>query len=279
MKILACTDLSDGAHQALVRAIALAAHSHGSLAILHAAPVDDGALNETCGEIRAFARSEAEAIGAAALDIHVHIRRQEPGREILAEAERSGADLIVLGGHGRPRFRDAIFGTVGTHVVRHSSVPVLIVQTDPLLPYSKLMVAADGPESAPRLVESALAIAPAAEVYTVHAFNPPLGHGLFCRNALDEAEREQEVALKAALSRMAGTQPQALLDAKGHLIVDEGDALTVMMDQTEQLVPDLVVLGTHHRGHFIGSRGVDAMFWCPADMLILPEPALAPAEA
>ena len=52
MKILACTDLSDGAHQALVRAIALAAQSRGPLTILHAAPVDDGAADGTREAIR-----------------------------------------------------------------------------------------------------------------------------------------------------------------------------------------------------------------------------------
>jgi hypothetical protein len=42
---------------------------------------------------------------------------------------------------------------------------------------------------------------------------------------------------------------------------------------------DLVVMGTHHRGTFITSRGVDALFWCPADLLIVPDTVAVPVAA
>lgn len=277
--ILACTDLSGGAHQALIRAIALAAARQGSLTILHAAPDGDDTLDETREAIERFARSEAEATGAAALDIQVRIRAEDPRQAILKEAALCGAQLIVLGGHGQPRFRDGIFGTVGTHVARHSAIPVLIVQTDPALPYTKLMVAADTPESARRLVECGLEIAPSSRVFTVHAYTVPIGQGLFCRDASGKIAKRQEALFEAALAPVADANPQATLLADGHVIADEGDALTVVMDKTDQLLPDLVVMGAHQGGTFIGSRGVDAMFWCPADMLILPEPVPAPADA
>ncbi len=278
-KILACTDLSGHALQALVRAIALAAQSQASLTILHAAPDDDGTLDETREAIERFARSEAEAAGVAALDIQICIRAEDPRQAILKESAQCGARLIVLGGHEEPRFRDAIFGTVGTHVVRHTSIPVLIVQTDPALPYARLMVAADTPESARRLVERGLEIAPSSQVFTVHAYTVPLGQGLFCRDTVEETAERQKAVYRAALSPVVAANPQAGLTDEGHLIAEEGDALTVMMDKTDQLLPDLVVMGAHQGGTFIGSRGVDAMFWCPADMLILPEPVPAPADA
>ncbi len=277
--ILACTDLSDLAHQALVRAIALAAEAEAPLTILHAAAEDDGTLEETRAAIENFARSEADAIGADALPIQVNVRVEDPRQAIPDAAAQHGARLIVMGGHGQPRFRDAIFGTVGTHVVRHSPIPVLIVQTDPALSYARLMVAADTPDGARRLVECGLGIAPAAEVFTVHAYTVPLAQGLFCRDASDEAAARLEAEFRAALAGVAAANPRAGLTADGHVIAEEGDPLTVMMDKTDQLLPDLVVIGTHQGGTFIGSRGVDAMFWCPADMLILPEPVTAPADA
>jgi hypothetical protein len=55
--------------------------------------------------------------------------------------------------------------------------------------------------------------------------------------------------------------------------------LTVLRDETARLVPDLVVMGTRHRGTYVGSRAVDACFWCPADLLIVPEPVPVPADA
>jgi nucleotide-binding universal stress UspA family protein len=278
-KILACTDLSDSAHEALVRAVSMAARSHASLIVLHAAPRDNVARDEIRAAIRASAHSEAEAIGAAGMDIHVHILAQDAKQAILREAEHCHADLIVLGGHGQPRFRDAVFGTTGTHVVRHSAVPVLIVQTDAALPYSTLLVAADQAEIAPDLVENALAVAPDAEVFTVHAFHASFVDVLGGDEVLDDIAAREVGILKAALTRVSAAHPGALLGAHRHVIAEPGDALTVLRDETARLVPDLVVMGTRHRGTYVGSRAVDACFWCPADLLIVPEPAPVPADA
>lgn len=278
-RILACTDLSDGAHEAMVRAVALAARSGASLTIVHVAPEESEAPDDVRDAIRDAVRSETETTGAQALEVQVRIPHGRPEDAIISEAARCRADLIVLGGHGRPRFRDAIFGTVGTHIVRHSPVAVLIVQSEAALPYSKLLVAAEAAETAPRLAEDALALAPEAEVFTVHAFAPPLAEGLFCPSARERDAGRQEAALKTSLANLSVARPKALLDADGHIIVEEGAPLTVIMDQAEQILPDLVVMGARHRDTFFGSRGVDALFWCPADLLIVPEASPALADA
>lgn len=46
---------------------------------------------------------------------------------ILSEARRWGADLIVIGGHGRSGVRRMILGGVAEGVTQRSTVPVLIV--------------------------------------------------------------------------------------------------------------------------------------------------------
>jgi nucleotide-binding universal stress UspA family protein len=53
----------------------------------------------------------------------------EPGSTILAVAEEIGADLIVMGTHGRTGLRRLLMGSVAEHVVRHASCPVLTVRT------------------------------------------------------------------------------------------------------------------------------------------------------
>lgn len=47
---------------------------------------------------------------------------------IVAEAEAQGADLIVLGTHGRRGVRRALLGSDAEIVVRNSPVPVLLVR-------------------------------------------------------------------------------------------------------------------------------------------------------
>jgi nucleotide-binding universal stress UspA family protein len=273
-RVLACTDFSDSAHGALVRAVALAVQSTASLEILHAS-ADQLGVRETRQAILASARSEAEAMGSASLDIRVHILTRRAEDAILALAERCGVDLIVLGGHSRPRFRDAVFGTVGTHIVRHSPVPVLIVQTDPTLPYTRLMVAADRPEAAPRLVKRALGIAPAAEVFAIHAFRTGFIDRLGGDEVLDDLAARDLAAMRTELARVAAAYPEALLEAHGHVVSRPGDVTLVLMDEAERLLPDLVVMGTRPRSTYLGSRAVEACFWCPADLLIVPEPGQA----
>jgi len=47
--------------------------------------------------------------------------------EIVTEAEKWEADLIVMGTHGRSGIRRVIFGSVAEHVLRKTSAPVLVV--------------------------------------------------------------------------------------------------------------------------------------------------------
>jgi nucleotide-binding universal stress UspA family protein len=47
------------------------------------------------------------------------------GDIILKEASAAGADLIVMGTHGRGPFRRIFLGSVADHVVRHASCPVV----------------------------------------------------------------------------------------------------------------------------------------------------------
>ena len=52
----------------------------------------------------------------------------EPSRGIVDEAVHAGADLIVIGSHGRRGLRRLFLGSVAEHVVRHSPIPILVVR-------------------------------------------------------------------------------------------------------------------------------------------------------
>jgi len=47
------------------------------------------------------------------------------GEALLNEAEKTGAQLLVMGGYGHSRFREWILGGVTRHVLTHARVPVL----------------------------------------------------------------------------------------------------------------------------------------------------------
>lgn len=56
----------------------------------------------------------------------LHPVAEEPGVAILDCARAVGADLLVMGGYGRSRMREMIFGGVTRHVVGALTIPVLL---------------------------------------------------------------------------------------------------------------------------------------------------------
>jgi nucleotide-binding universal stress UspA family protein len=50
-----------------------------------------------------------------------------PSEDIIKTAEIWGADLIVMGTHGRTGLMHFLMGSVAEHVLRHSKIPVMIV--------------------------------------------------------------------------------------------------------------------------------------------------------
>lgn len=51
-----------------------------------------------------------------------------PGRALCQTAQDAGADLLIVGSHGRTGLSRAFLGSVAEQVVRHASCPVLVVR-------------------------------------------------------------------------------------------------------------------------------------------------------
>ena len=55
------------------------------------------------------------------------VRHGSPHREILAEADSSGIDLIIVGSH-KPGLEDYLLGSTAAKVVRHARCSVLVLR-------------------------------------------------------------------------------------------------------------------------------------------------------
>lgn len=55
-------------------------------------------------------------------------RQGSPGDEIVDEAKKWPADLVMLGAHSRHHLRSLAFGGVASHVVRHAPCSVEVVR-------------------------------------------------------------------------------------------------------------------------------------------------------
>ena len=136
--ILVATDFSDGSGEALQFAIALAKQWGARLDLLHV--IEVGVEDPFGGHIygsdhhsavdRMLTRlvSRVEASGVACTP---KIVEGNAATEITDRARTLGADMIVVGTHGRTGLAHIVLGSIAERVVRHATCPVLTV------PFSK----------------------------------------------------------------------------------------------------------------------------------------------
>lgn len=71
------------------------------------------------------AKKAGEAHGVKVI---AHIREGHAGNEILRVAEKEGADLIIVGSHGKTQIDRLLLGSVSSYVVRYSSITTMVVR-------------------------------------------------------------------------------------------------------------------------------------------------------
>ncbi len=152
-KILFATDLSASASTVLRHVVAMARAHQASVEIVHVLPdVDQAMINyvatimgegklghiekehrdEVAGELsrklRQFAREElADHPEDLERIDRIEVLHGPPAPVVLAEAKRCGADLIVIGSHGKGRLEYAFLGSVAQRIVRKADTPVLLI--------------------------------------------------------------------------------------------------------------------------------------------------------
>ena len=81
--------------------------------------------------VAARAQSIVQKARAAGANATFLIWEGEAGDGIVAAADSEGADLIVVGSHGRSGVSRFFIGSVSDFVVRHAHCPVMVVRGNP----------------------------------------------------------------------------------------------------------------------------------------------------
>lgn len=132
-RILVPTDFSSDSAFALALAQETAKRFSAEIILLHVddeaatAPPSPAALSRR--ERARFelerSRRELERLG---IPVRVLLRPGDPAREILRVAGTHNVGAIVLATHGWPRAGTLLLGSVADRVIRHASLPVLVVR-------------------------------------------------------------------------------------------------------------------------------------------------------
>ena len=143
-RMLVPTDFSEGAASGLEWARALARALGAEIVLLHV--VDLGATwiplsgpavfpapvpPASVAQVTDLAQDALEGLAKNAPEVTQRLVRTGHPREQIPEVAREvGADVIVMGSHGRRGVAHLLIGSVAEHVVRHATIPVLIVRGD-----------------------------------------------------------------------------------------------------------------------------------------------------
>jgi nucleotide-binding universal stress UspA family protein len=140
-RILVPTDDSEGSERVAAHAAELAATTGADLHAVYV--VDESTLGAVGPDAPVDTVSQAlEDVGRSALDrveavaddhgvaVTADLRRGDPGRGIVQYAEEIGADVVVMGTHGRKGLERYLLGSVTEHVLRATDRPVLAVKLD-----------------------------------------------------------------------------------------------------------------------------------------------------
>lgn len=140
-RILIPVDGSETSNKALVAGLRMARETGASVRLLHAihelgAMAADGTYSgDVVGMLReggAKVLTDATAIAQSAGVAADQSLCEEPGKrlgEVVAEAaKRWGADLVVVGSHGRRGLGRVLLGSGAEQILRLAPVPVLVVR-------------------------------------------------------------------------------------------------------------------------------------------------------
>ena len=88
--------------------------------------------NELKNKLIEEAKSKMESIKKELEDIGYKVKEVFvvgiPHEEIVKIAEDEGADIIIMGSHGKTNLRDILLGSVTENVIKKSNKPVLVVK-------------------------------------------------------------------------------------------------------------------------------------------------------
>lgn len=77
---------------------------------------------------REYLAAVVRELEAEGLEVEAVLAGGDPGKEIVAAAERERCDLIAMATHGHGLIKDVIFGTVVRTVRHRTEIPLLLVR-------------------------------------------------------------------------------------------------------------------------------------------------------
>jgi nucleotide-binding universal stress UspA family protein len=293
MKILLAVDGSEASSTAIAAVDSLSLPADSTVEVLTVIPdtpwtygpwpavamiQSQDAMDRAYAEVRAWLDEIAADMVADRRTIRTVVRYGRPASEIVLEADRFGADLLVVGARGHTVMERVFLGSVSSELVDQAPCPILVARAPGV---QRILVAtdgsADGDLAAAFVGTSRIFGDPAVKVLSVVDPGMPWWAGMAAVDAMaagDTYATVVDVAEKHARDVAAATADRLGIDnvqAESRPI--EGEVGSTIVNAASAWQADVVVLGT--RGHgvvhraLVGSTSRHVLHKAPMSVLVV----------
>lgn len=278
--ILAITDFSRQANQAVERAAQLAVLHRATLKLMVFATEGDAAPVDAASRLAHAAKDLGRRL---AITVRTVSRSANSLADVAQEA--SCADLLVLG-HGRERTLGALLrGQTAERLARLCRCPILVSKLAPRQRYGRILVAVNFTPASKNLVKLAWMLDDDAEVELFHAISTrneaKLRSAEVSRHAIEAYRHE---CMRHARDRIFwltdsfDSRRNRVMSAIGH-----GDPARQAAIQQDHVGADLLVVGKRSNSPVVdfvfGSVAQRVLCWASSDVLIVPDDFQASSRA
>lgn len=277
------TDYSKGAEQALSRVLCLPLQRRAVVHIIHV--MSDKHVDTAQRKAKAAAETAMKNVVAKVksqvkdrnlqISIKGHVLVGRAFEEIIRHSRVLGAELIVLGRHGRRPVRDMFIGSTAERVIKYGDLPVLVVNSSAKEHYTRPMAAVDFGETLRSTLETLLRVVEPSvtEIGLVHAYHVPF-EGLGSPAYVFDTETVSRKQVREHAEKIAKEALKALpaWGIQWQTILLYGDARNKILAEAELSRVDLIALSTHARtglSHvLIGSVAAWIVNYAKCDVLV-----------
>lgn len=284
-KILLATDLADKSDRAMERALRIAHEQNARLYIVHIAPAYKGPRGKKGAlDLQEYTQNLIQSYLDAYKDseiIKAEIIIRQGGEvlfQILEIAYAHTVDLIIMGLHGKTKFRELFTGTTIERIVSRGMVPVLMVKNKPTGPYKKIISAIDFAPASRNAMRVALDMSAQANCVAMNVYNMPAYYAdavvyIRTEEAIKENNKKSmDAFIKTERSHYAQTHHGKERRLSSALL--EGPLYDTLRKAAVKAKADLITVGAHGQFGAAAKLGVttgDILSNPPCDVLVAPE--------
>lgn len=263
--VLACTDFSPAADQALQRAAWLAAHNNVPLTALHVVsggavdvlrqwlslsePVEKQLLQAAHTQLGAQVKRCLGEAGVAPHSVGLRVSAGQVLAEIQAVLDVLNPECLVLGPRGESDFARLVLGTTAERLLRRAQRPLLVVRNPTHGPYRRVLVPIDFSRWTAATLQAVRRVAPGAHCVLMHAWTLPFEDKLAFAgvDADTVAHYRQQAQSQAEQCLHQAACDHDLRPGDWTPCLVQGDASHAILTHARRENCDLIALGKHGR--------------------------------